>query len=207
MAQQDSTPKQAEQPELENVVELSQVDPFDPSNFAAPPDMELTAATRLLVQCKVGTPSKDVFVRAHHDPAMSLEAFVLKLDSTGETYLLTQNAAEGILSEVRRVVLTVAVDRQLNPFLWLTHPVPTDGKDNSYWSTSRTAKEMAKKRWIRMRSNQAARCYDIFEAKISIAEPQWPEYTMPEYLRAGFGEGFTISDPYDPVIQRLLGLA
>ena len=194
-------------PATDNVVELSQVDPFDPANFAAAPELEMIAATRLLVSCKVGKPSSDVFVRAHNDPSMQLEAYILKLESNGEQYLLTQAAVESVLDMAKRVIITVAIDRQMNPFLWVTYPVPVDGRDNSYWQTGRAATELARENWIRMKSNQAAKVYDIFEAQVKIPEPDWPDHSLTDYLKAGFGENFTIVDPNDPVIRRLLGLA
>jgi hypothetical protein len=107
----------------------------------------------------------------------------------------------------KRVIITVAIDRQMNPFLWVTYPVPVDGRDNSYWQTGRAAKELARENWIRMKSNQAAKVYDIFEAQVKIPEPDWPAHSLTDYLKAGFGENFTIVDPNDPVIRRLLGLA
>ena len=203
------TKKKATQadPATDNVVELSHVDPFDPANFAAAPELEMIAATRLLVSCKVGKPSSDVFVRAHNDPSMQLEAYILKLESNGEQYLLTQAAVESVLDMAKRVIITVAIDRQMNPFLWVTYPIPTDGRDNSYWQTGRAAKELARENWIRMKSNQAAKVYDIFEAQVKIPEPDWPDHSLTDYLKAGFGENFTIVDPNDPVIRRLLGLA
>ena len=203
------TKKKATQadPATDNVVELSHVDPFDPANFAATPELEMIAATLLLVSCKVGKPSSDVFVRAHTDPDMQLEAYILKLESNGEQYLLTQAAVESVLDMAKRVIITVAIDRQMNPFLWVTYPIPVDGRDNSYWQTGRAAKELARTKWIRMKSNQAAKVYDISKAKVKIPEPEWPEHSLTDYLKAGFGENFTITDPYDPVIRRLLGFA
>lgn len=191
----------------DNEVELSHVDPFDPANFVAAPEQEMIAATRLLVSCKVGKPSSDVFVRADNDPSMQLEAYILKLESNGEQYLLSPAAAESVMDMAKRVIITVAIDRQMNPFLWVTYPIPTDGRDNSYWQTGRVAKELARTKWIRMKSNQAAKVYDIFEAQVKIPEPDWPEHSLTEYLKAGFGENFTITDPNDPVIRRLLGFA
>jgi len=191
----------------DNGVELSHVDPFDPANFVAAPELEMIAATRLLVSCKVGKPSSDVFVRAHNDPSMQLEAYILKLESNGEQYLLTQAAVESVLDMAKRVIITVAIDRQMNPFLWVTYPIPVDGRDNSYWQTGSAAKELARENWIRMKSNQAAKVYDIFEAQVKIPEPDWPDHSLADYLKAGFGENFTITDPHDPVIRRLLGLA
>jgi hypothetical protein len=191
----------------DNEVDLSNVDPFDPANFVAAPEQEMIAATRLLVSCKVGKPSSDVFVRAHNDPSMQVEAYILKLESNGEQYLLSPAAAESVMDMAKRVIITVAIDRQMNPFLWVTYPIPTDGRDNSYWQTGRVAKELARTKWIRMKSNQAAKVYDIFEAKVKIPEPEWPEHSLTDYLKAGFGENFTITDPNDPVIRRLLGFA
>ena len=208
-----NTTKTTEQPTLEVVEDaakdLSTVDPFDPANFAAPPQQEFTAAQKALVHCRVGKPSKDTFVRAHPDPDMSMEAFLLTLDSTGESYLLTPNAAAAVqhLGMVKRVNITVAITRQLDPFLWITNPIPIEGRDNSYWETNRQAKERAKNSWVRVASNQGNKVYDIFDAQITIDDPTWPDHTLRDYLKAGFAANRTITEPTDPVLQGLMGLA
>jgi hypothetical protein len=199
--QKNGTPAVTDEPSLENA------DPFNPSLFAAPPAQELIAAERLLVTCKVGNPAKDAFVRASADPALTMEAYILKLESTGEIYLLTPDAAQQVAESAKRVRLTAAIDRQGNPFLWMTHPVPTDGRDNSWHQSMRQAIELAKQQWIRVQSNRAAGAYDVMAAQVAIPEPEWPEYTLPDYLRAAFGDNFTITDPEDDVLRRLLGLA
>ena len=71
----------------------------------------------------------------------------------------------------------------------------------------RQAKEVAKKRWVRVQSNQGARAYDVFEARAKIPEPEWPEWTLADYLRVGFGTDGVITDPQDELLLRLLGLA
>ena len=194
-------------PDMHEAPGLETADPFNPAAFAAPPSQELIAAEKLLVTCKVGKPSRDAFCRASDDPTMSLEAYVLKLESTGEVYLLTPGAAQEVAETAKRVRLTVAIDRQGNPFLWMTHPVPTDGKDNSWHQSMRMAVELAKQQWVRVQSNQAAKGYDVMAAQVAIPEPEWPKHKLPDYLRAGFGENFTITDPRDPVLLRLMGLA
>jgi len=186
---------------------LDQANPFNPAAFAAPPAQELIAAERLLVTCRVGNPAKDAWVRASTDPAMTMEAFILKMESTGEIFLLTPAAALQVMETAKRVRLTAAVDRQGNPFLWLSYPVPTDGKDNSWHQSMRQAVELAKQNWIRVQSNQSVKGYDVLLARVEIPEPEWPKHTLQDYLRAGFGANFTITDPADPVLQRLQGLA
>ena len=194
-------------PDNDAVVELNKANPFDPAAFAAPPNQELIAAERLLVTCRVGKPFRDAFVRAHPDPNMTLEAYSLVLESTGERYLLTPEAATTVAELARRIRLTVAIDRQGNPFLWVSHPLPVDGRDNAWHLSMRQAVEIAKTRWIRVQSNQATGAYDVNGAKVVIPEPEWPAYQMPDYIRAGFGDNFTITQPDDPVLLRLQGLA
>lgn len=186
--------------------DLAKVDPFDPSQFAAPPDAEMMVAQRELVHCRVGRPPKDAFCRAHPDEKMSLEAFILTLESEREQYLLTPAAAQAIPELARRVRLTRAITRQQDEFIWVTNPVPTSGKDNSYWVSNRKALEMAKTQWIRMQSNQAAKAYDVFTSQVKIPEPVWSERPFADFLRAGFGE-HRIDDPSHPLILRILGRA
>ena len=189
-----------------NIADLASVDPFDPANFAAPPDAEMVVAQRELVTCRVGKPPRDSFCRAHIDMEMSVEAFLLTLESQGEVFLLTPRAAKGIPELAKRVRLTRAITRQGDEFLWVTNPVPVHGRDNPYWISNRKALEMAKSRWVRMQSNQAVKAYDVFTASADIPDPTWSNYALADLLRAGFGEN-RINDPQHPVIRRILGRA
>lgn len=201
MSEENTT---VEKPDLAFV----EVDPFDPANFAAPPLSEAMAVEKALTHCRVGSPPKDAFVRAHSDEEYSVHVYLLKLESTGETYLLMPTAAAPVIEMrmIRRARLTLAITRQGDPFLWVTMPPPEDGRDNTYWESGRLALEKAKKQWVRVQSNQSSKAYDVWTAKAEIPGPEWHERPLRDYIEIGFGASKVISKPDDEIIQRLLGL-
>lgn len=187
--------------------DLSELDSFDPSRFARVPEAEMPSVRKMLTTCRVGNPPKDAFVRASTDPRLSLDVDLLKTESDGEIYLLTPEVAQALPdSMVKAQNLTVSRTRHGDTFLWAITPIPTTGKDNSWWRSARLAQATARRQWVRVQSNTAAKGYDVFSAAVDIPEPEWPEYTMAEYLRVAFA-GNTITDPDDSIILAILGKA
>jgi len=186
---------------------LASVNPFDPALFATSATATAMATKKLLTHCKVGKPDKMSFVRASANASDSSTAAVLELKAEGETYLLAPEVAAELPGLASFVVLTVAVDRQGNPFLWMTKQQAADGQDNSWNSSMRSALAAAKTRWVRVESNRNAQAYDIYECSAGVSAPAWPAHTLSDYLRVAFGEQNIIKDVTHPVVRRLLGAA
>jgi hypothetical protein len=186
---------------------LASVNPFDPALFATTATAAATATKKMLTHCRVGKPSKTSFVRASDRPEDTLPAFVLEIKDQSETYLLTKEVAAELPGLATYVSLTVSVDRQGNPFLWMAKQPAADGRDNPWGVSMRSALAAAKKRWVRVESNMAGGGYDVYEASTGVSDPAWPAHTMSDYLRVAFGEQNLIKDVTHPVIRRLLGAA
>jgi hypothetical protein len=62
------------------------------------------------------------------------------------------------------------------------------------------------KRWVRVKANMSAGCYDIYEASSTIPDPRWPEHTFTELMRLGFRDRLVTNFDH-PVIKRLRGLS
>jgi len=187
--------------------DLSQVDPFDPAQFATSATAAAMATKKMLTHCRVGKPSKTSFVRASDRPEDTMSAAVLEIKDQDETYLLTPGVAAELPGLAAFVTITVAVDRQGNPFLWMVKQPTADGRDNDWSKSMREAQAAAKKRWVRVEANRTAGGYDVYEASAGIADPSWPDHRLPDYLKVAFGSDNIIREVTHPVIQRLLGTA
>ena len=103
------------------------------------------------------------------------------------------------------MTLHLYVDREGAIGLWPLR-LGDDSQGNSYLQTARAAAEHAVSRWIRIKSNQIERCYEPHEAvnQAVYGEPQWPELTRNEILRAAFKDKLIDSTEH-LVIRKLLG--
>lgn len=200
------TKQSVEQPAADSV-DLEAVNPFDPALFATTATAAAMATRKMLTHCRVGKPTKTAFVRASDKPADTMPAAVLELREQDEVYLLYPDVAAELPGLAAFVSITVAIDRQGTPFLWMVKQPAADGKDNDWSKSMRSAQAAAKKRWIRVEANRQGGGYDVYEAAAGIAEPNWPDHTLSDYLAVAFGEGNIIKDVTHPVIQRLLGMA
>lgn len=185
---------------------IADVDPFDPARFVIRATDALVKAEQLLTKMTVGKPPKTSFVMASTAPEHSITVGILELVAERETYLLTPDGLSGVDPKLARMsVLTLAVDRMGNPFLWETRQPDVSGNDNPWAESMRIALSEGKKRWVRVVANQAQGMYDLFVAPGDLSEPAWPKYTMGEMLKAAF-VGRVIDSSDHPVLLRLRGL-
>lgn len=183
-------------------------DPFNPERLTLKGTIgEAIGVRRLLVTVPVRKPTKQEFVRTHPDPNFRLQLAILELKTVGETYAVLPEVAMALPGETRPVLLTTTITRQGNVFLW---PVPlpqADGREMAWHTSAREAAERATGRWVRIVANRSGGHYDVFEADASIAEPQWPDYTLQQLLKVAFGNGKLIDREDHPILQQLLGRA
>lgn len=190
----------------EQSANISEVDPFDPARFVIKATDALVKAEQLLTKMSVGKPPKTSFVMASSAPEHTIMVGILELVAEHETYLLTPEGLAGVDPKLARMsVLTLAVDRMGNPFLWETRQADVTGNDNPWAESMRIALSEGKKRWVRVVANQGLGAYDLFVAPGDLSEPVWPKYSMGEMLKAAFA-GRVIDSPEHPVLLRLRGV-
>lgn len=191
----------------QNQNNIADVDPFDPSRFVIKATDALVQAEQVLTKMAFGKPPKTSFVMASSAPEHSIMVGILEMVAERETYLLTPEGLKGLDPKLARMsVLTLAIDRLGNPFLWETRQPDVAGNDNPWAESMRIALAEGKKRWVRAVANQALGAYDLFVAPGDLPEPVWPKYRMGEMLKAAFA-GRIIDSPEHPVLLRLRGLA
>src|SRR5690349_2804884 len=75
-------------------------DPFDPSRLRLSQDFTAALGVKkLLTTVPVRKPSKEWFVRCHHDPAYRIETCVVELKEDGETYLVDPSLWDELAGE------------------------------------------------------------------------------------------------------------
>ena len=182
-------------------------DPFNPLSLRIDPAMGAALGVKkALVHVSVRKPSRQEYFRTHPDPDYRMIMAILELKEERETYLVAPEIAATFPGEVRVVELRVCITRTGTLFLWAV-PLPTpDGRENAWHKTARDAANLAETRWIRVVANMSAGCYDVFEAPPGLSEPDWPEHSLSELLRVGFGANRLINTVDHPILKRLRGL-
>ena len=133
-----------------------------------------------------------------------METKVLELKESRETYLVDSSLWSDLSTEIRPVVLFIAVTRQEVLFVW---PIPLpdqDGRHNRWHSSALEAAQTAMECWIRLRPNMDLGAYEVVVATGDLPEPRWPDSTFQELLQIAFKNRFIDSLDH-PVIRRLRG--
>ena len=182
-------------------------DPFNPLSLRIDPAMGAALGVKkALVHISVRKPNRQEYFRTRPEPDYRIITAILELKEERETYLVVPEIAAIFPGEVRVVELRICVTRSGAPFLWAV-PLPTpDGRENAWHKTARDAAEMAETSWVRVAANMSAGCYDVFEAPKGLSEPDWPDHSLADLLRVGFGANRLIDTVDHPVLKRLRGL-
>ena len=176
-------------------------DPFDPASLALGNNYTEASATRELVKVPVRRPSRDQFFRVNPDPAYKLETRIIESDR--EVYLVAKPLWDELDDEVQARCLFLYVTTAGVVALW---PARLSDDANGWNDTALQGAKIAMEKWIRLKSNRDAGCYDIFVANGDLPEPEWPDKTMGEILKMAFEDRYIASMDHD-VVRRLQGLA
>jgi len=185
------------------------LDPFDPANLRLYPNLSTGGAVKkLLVTLRVGKPGIAQWVRVHPAEEYHVHTAVLEVKGEGksgeEVYLVPSRMQTALSGDpcFRLCLLSLAISRQGDPFLWRIN-LPRDTDRNNAWSESaRAAMDLATRVWVRVCANMAAGCYDVFEAQAPIPEPTWPELSPRQLLKLAFKDRF-IDTLEHPILRQL----
>ena len=180
-------------------------DPFDPQTLRLSQDSASTMGVKKqIVTVPVRKPTRQEFVRVHHEPAFRLDTAILELKAERETYLVHRDLWAEISSEVVPKTILTAMSRQNVLLLWPIRLPSEDGRHDEWNRSALEAAERAKHRWVRVAANMHLGAYEVFEAPADLPEPEWPEISFKEILRIAFRDRF-IEEIGHPVLRRLRG--
>ena len=179
---------------------IENADPYDTASLALGNDDTAQAAKRELTTVPVQRPHRDAFIRVHPDPAYRLETKVIELD--GNLFLVARPLWPQLEDETQTRCLFLYVTTSGAVGLW-----PARLSTENIWNESALqGAKLAMEKWVRIKSNREAGCYDVFSAAGDLSEPEWPDKTLAEILRLAFGDRLIDSMEHHAV-RRLMGLS
>lgn len=200
------TPPPAEPELAASAPEPEPLDPFDPERLRVTPEyLAQAGVVKLLVTVPVGRPHPQEYFRVHPDPALRTTLATLEWAEERQFYVLTREILPCLPGEYVNVALYTAINRQGSIRLI---PVKLPGSDGRVFEAHRAmteAVERAMTRWIRVKWNNSLKSYDVFQASLSIPEPEWPpDLSLRELLKVGFRDRL-IDKTDHPLIGKLHG--
>jgi len=166
---------------------------------------DLPIAEKVLVNVLVGKPGRQKYVRVNPDNDNKLDCAILKLEDEERKYLVSPHIVQVIIQDVKSVILSLAIDRQGNVFLWEVPPIPVEGRENTWNQSQRQIAEMAENKWVRLKSNMSSGSYDAQVAEGEIPEPIWPTLSFDEILNIAFPPTHIIDSLDHPALRKLRG--
>ena len=153
----------------------------------------------------VKKPGNKTWFRAHDDPQFHLPNVRLLEDPEDRSkYILPHKYTPppDVQEFVEYVTLVACIDVRGNVFLW-----PIKNTSNNWGLSARRVAKIARDRWVRIRPNLTANCYDILKAptELTLKVPKWPtDLTFEEMVITAF-EDHEIAEDSHPVIRKLQG--
>jgi hypothetical protein len=184
-------------------------DPFDLDALRLPQDFtEGLGVKKLLTTIPVRKPHPQWFVRVH--PEMRLNAAILELADTGDVYIVTKGVVAELAEHLKIKTLLLAITRHGLLFIWPVKLPDELGRLDDWSRSALTAAKEAESRWVALKSDRHAGCYQIgvAAANSNIPDPDWKAATQDksfkELLRIAFQDRI-IDRPDYPVIAQLRG--
>ena len=148
------------------------------------------------------------FFRVHPDPdyRRRTEIYAHKTEGQIETmYYILGPEMRGRLQEARPCVLVTCIYRDGSPRLWPIMFPREDEKDNTAWSSARSAARTAIDKWVKL--VWAGRSYQTRDAQPGYApDPDWKKLpAFNELVKAAFGPHGVIQDTTHPIYRELMG--
>ena len=196
--------------------------PFDIKRLRITPKSMVTASVRkLLTTVPVGKPSPQEFFRVHSDPAYRDTFATLEWKEDREFYIVAPDMVAELQGECVNVALYTSINRQ---GVIRLIPVKLPGLDGRVLEAHRSLQEAVERamiRWIRSRWSKPLGAYEIFEASLSIPQPDWdealgqprispdepqlPNISFQDLLQIGFRDRLIETSDH-PLIRKLRGL-
>jgi hypothetical protein len=181
-------------------------DPFNPESLRLSQDFgSRVGAKKRQMVFPCGKPGRQEFIRIRSGAEWRLETAVFEEKALRETYLVDPLLWSEV-ADIAPVVLFTAITRQGDVFLWRCNLPSADGRPNRWNESALAAAELAEQKWVRVASNMASGCYDVWEATGNLPDPEWPDLTFPQILKLCFKDRF-IRDLDHPVLKALRGEA
>lgn len=173
-----------------------------PQNFA-----DTVGVKRRIVSITVRKPHRQEFVRVRPGQEFYLETAILtEKNERDSSYLVAPELWTELLAEITPVKLMLALSRQGAIFLWPLRLPRSEGRQDNWSASALEGADLAQKRWISVRSNMAAGCYEVFEARGDLGEPDWPDLDFDQAIKLAFQDRW-IDTAEHPVLRRLRGEA
>jgi hypothetical protein len=178
---------------------------LDLTKLALPQDFQnMTGARKLWTSIPVRKPSKTEFFRILDDDNYTIRTAIIEMKEENETYLIDPGLIVDLSDYVVPVQVVIAITRMNAIMVW---PVKLPQERRNPWhDTALQAAELAKKKWICMRANMHAGCYELLEATGKLPEPEFPteELTFKRMLELAFKD-FYVDTLEHPLVLRLSG--
>jgi len=184
-------------------------DPFDLSRLRLSQDFQTAAGVKkVLATVPVRKPSKEWWIKTHHDPAYRLDTCVIELKEDSELYLVDPSLWNELTGEStfgpRSLITTM--NRQGVVFLWPIRLPGCDGRLDDWNRSALEAANMATSKWVRVQANMSLGAYELYEASANWTEIEWAVPSFQELLKIAFKDRFIRAMDH-PVVRRLRGEA
>jgi hypothetical protein len=176
---------------------------FDPARFRL--DQSFAAgATNKTLTITAHKPDRHSWFMADPDPSHHVPNMMLDIKLDRETYLIDPSLLEELAFELTPKLIVPCITRQANVFMWVVALPDDSGRVNSWTESALEVVDKAMHGWIRIVANMEARGYDIYQPRVEIALPKWPDLTLESMLEMAF-KHYLIESLDHPRVRALRG--
>jgi hypothetical protein len=163
------------------------------SDLRLPQQYSEFSEVEVLTKIGVSKPKKQSFFRVHPDPEMRLETLCIESEEDREWYLIDPKLWPDLVGEARRVAIVTCITLEGSMSLWPIKLPGQDGRTNSWIDTALACADQAKTKWVRLVPSMKRAAYLTYASAATLAEPKWPNQTLDQLIKLGFGNRYISS--------------
>jgi hypothetical protein len=119
-----------------------------------------------------------------------LSTLVLGLKEDRETYVVHASLHHELATDLVPKIIFPAITRQGVLFMWPVRLPDESGKHDAWNRSALEAAHLAMTGWVRVASNLPLGAYDVFQPKVNLPEPKWPDLDLQQMLAIAFNHYF-----------------
>ncbi len=174
----------------------------DAEELRLDPNEDIQEAVKIHGPVPVRTmPGKQVYFRVMPGDEWRFST-AMYIDEELGPFIVTKGMRQYV-EDVRPYVIVLCTTSKGVEFFWPL-PLPQEGENSlsKEWNGSkRRAAAQAETKWIKVKSNKAANCWDHFQSKGNLDEPRWSGRSFKEMFDSAFADKI-IRDVGHPVVKR-----
>jgi len=130
---------------------------------------------------------------------------IVEYGNMKEIYIVSPDVKEHLLGDFSTAYLVACMSSTGQVFVWAVKTLDRNGRNNGWFDSAWQAVEVAKDRWVKLKSNFVINGYDLIFPQVDQPDPEWSSETMDSLVEQALGDRIIDRSDHE-IIKKLKGV-